>query len=225
MCFTQILAECKMKIMRFHGRTIYDRAPHNEERQWKVLPSNHEKRLPSPLQQHQPCLHKEKCQQRPKTPLCSQGRPHSAREDKRQHLRMLSAEHKPCWKCEEQMQRELSSALVVPCRNLDSQRNDRADRARRPDMFGIVSLTSLVVKPEPLVDDDVDNHIKSTSPSLLPMLFGGQRERVSPTQMTQKERRSSSFFETSRTASLCRNSGRRQSCAQMGRDRPREGSR
>ena len=48
-------------------------------------------------------------------------------------------------------------------------------------------------KKEPLFDDDVDNQIRSTSPSLLPMLFGEQRERVSPTQMTQQERRRSSF--------------------------------
>ena len=49
------------------------------------------------------------------------------------------------------------------------------------------------VKKKPRVDDDVDKQIKSTSPSLLPMLFGGQRERVSPTQATQQERRRSSF--------------------------------
>ena len=124
-----------------------------------------------------------------------------------------------------QIQRELSSALVVSCRNQDSQRNDRADRARRLDIFGIVSLTSLVVKKEPLVDDDVDNQIKSTSPSLLPMLFGGQREMGITDSNDATGKRKIVFFETSRTASLCRNSGRRQSCAQMGRDRPREGSR
>ena len=92
-----------------------------------------------------------------------------------------------------QMQRELSSALVVPRRYLDSQRNERANRAIRPDIFGIVSLTSLVLKNKQPVDDDVDNQKKSTTPSFLPMLFGRQRERVSPTQMTQQERRRSSF--------------------------------
>ena len=91
------------------------------------------------------------------------------------------------------MQRGLSSALIVSCRYLESQRNEGADRARLLDIFGIVSWTSLVVKKEPPVDDDMDNQIKSTSPSLLPMLFGGQREWVSPTRMTQQERGISSF--------------------------------
>ena len=72
MCSTQILVECITKIMRFQGKTIYDRASYNEEMQWKILRSNDEKRLQNPLQLHQPCLHKEKCQQRPKTPLYSQ---------------------------------------------------------------------------------------------------------------------------------------------------------
>ena len=182
MCFTQILAECITKIMRFQGKTIYDCAPYNEERQWKILRSKDEKRLPSPLQLHQPCLHKEKCQQRPKIPLHSQGIPPLAQEDKRQHLGMLSEEHKPWWKCEKA--NSMGVIFVVPCRYQDSQRNEGADRARRLDIFGIVSPTSLVIK-KPLVDDDMDNQIKSTSPSLLPMLFGGQRERVSPNQLTE----------------------------------------
>ena len=146
MCLTQILAECISKVMCFHGRTNYARAPYNEERQWNVLRSNDEKRLPGPLQLHRPCLLNENCQQRPKIPLHSKGRLYLAREDKRQHLRILSQEHKPCCSATKQMQRELSSALVVPCRYLDSQRNEGADRARRPDTFSIVSLTSFVLK-------------------------------------------------------------------------------
>ena len=106
---------------------------------------------------------------------------------------MLSEEHKPCWKCEKQMQRELSSALVVPCRNLDSQRNEGADRARRPDILGIVSWTSLVIEKSHLWTTTSTFKKKTTSSSLLPMLFGGQRKRVSPTQMTQQERGVSSF--------------------------------
>ena len=63
-CFTQNLAGGITKIMRFRGRTIYDRGPYNEERQWKVLRSNDDKISPSPLQFHQPCLHMGKCQRK-----------------------------------------------------------------------------------------------------------------------------------------------------------------
>ena len=124
------------------------------------------------------CIHREDHQQHKKT---------------RDRISGCSVKNRNCAEsAKKQIQRELSSALVVPCRSQDSQRNEGADRARRPDVFGIVSLTS-VEKKKPPADDDVDNQKKSTSPSLLPMLFGGQRERVSPTQMTQQERRRSSF--------------------------------
>ena len=109
---------------------------------------------------------------------------------------------------------------MVPCRYQDSQRNEGADRARRPDVFGIVSLTSLVLKKKPLVDDDMDNQIK-------PFLVTHALWRATRMGITDSNdatgNRNIVFFETSRTASLCRNSGRRQSCAQMGRDRSREG--
>ena len=49
---------------------------------------------------------------------------------------MLSEERKPWLEVRKnQMQRELSSALVVPCRDQDSQRDEGAERARRLDIF------------------------------------------------------------------------------------------
>ena len=193
MCSTQIFAECITKIMRFHGKTIYDRAPYNEERQWKILRSNDDKRFPSPLQLHEPCLHKEKCQQRPMTLQISQGSPHLTQEDKRQHLRMLSEERKPCWKCEKPHATRVifSTCGVMSVPRFAKKRGSR--QSQTSGHFRHCVSDQPCVKKKPLVDDDMDNQIKSTSPSLLPMLFGGQREWVSPTRMTQQERGISSF--------------------------------
>ena len=71
----------------------------------------------------------------------------------------------------------------------------------------------------------MDNQIKSTSLLLVThALWRATRNSVNRIKSTQQGKTKIVFFETSRSASLCRNSGRRQSCAQMGRDRPREGS-
>ena len=117
-----------------------------------------------------------------------------------------------------QMQRELSSALVVPCRYQDSQRNEGADRARRPDIFGIVSLTSRVLKKKNICRRRHGQSKKNYEPFLVThALWRATRKGITDSN-DATGKRNIVFFETSRTASLCRISGRRQSCAQMGRE-------
>ena len=132
--------------------------------------------------------------ERPMIHLHAQGQPRSAREEKRQHLRMIDEERKPCWKCE-----ELNATRVIfsACSVMSFPRFAKKRRSRQCHTSGHLRhrvFNQPCGKKKPPADDGVDNQKKSTSSSLLPMLFGGQRERVSPTQMTQQERRRSSFF-------------------------------
>ena len=127
------------------------------------------------------CIHREDHLQHEKT--------------REQHVRMLSEEHKPCWKCEKA---NSTGVIFSTCGAMSGPRFAKKRGSRQSQTSGhfkaLCLWTSLVVKKKATCRRRHGQSNKEYELSLLPMLFGGQRERVSPTQATQQERRRSSFF-------------------------------